>query len=87
MAEAATLLPILRDAEEGDERIQATFLDPACVAYAARVDGLLIGAAVMRWDEHEGSELLYIAVIVFCIYPAATTRAWDYHARYDRALL
>jgi ribosomal protein S18 acetylase RimI-like enzyme len=63
MAEAATLLPILRDAEEGDERIQATFLNPACVAYAARVDGLLIGAAVVRWDEHEGSELLYIAVI------------------------
>ncbi len=29
MAEATTLLPILRDAEEGDERIQATFPDPA----------------------------------------------------------
>ena len=63
IAEAETLLPILRDAEEGEERIRAALLDPACVAYAARVDGELIGAAVARWDKHEASEILYIAVV------------------------
>ena len=57
------LLPILHDAEEDDERIRAAFLDPACVAYAASVDGALVGAAVVRWEEGESSEILYIAVI------------------------
>ncbi len=60
--EVETLLPILRDAEEGEERIRTALLDPACVAYEARVDGQLIGAAVVRWDQQEASELLYIAV-------------------------
>ncbi len=57
------LLPILHDAEEDDKRIRAAFLDPACVAYAASVDGTLVGAAVVRWEEGETSEILYIAVI------------------------
>ncbi|HEY3992408.1 MAG TPA: GNAT family N-acetyltransferase [Ktedonobacteraceae bacterium] len=61
--QAETLLPILRDAEEGDERIRAAFLDPACVAYAASVNGTLVGAAVVRWEEGENSELLSIAVL------------------------
>jgi ribosomal protein S18 acetylase RimI-like enzyme len=63
MPEAEALLPILQDAEEGEERIRAALLDPACVAYAARVHGQLVGAAVVRWDEDEASEILYIAVI------------------------
>lgn len=63
IAEAETLLPILRDAEEGEERIRAALLDPACIVYTARVDGELIGAAVVRWDKHEASEILYIAVV------------------------
>ncbi len=63
MPEAEALLSVLRDAEEGEERIRAALLDPACVAYAARVDGQLVGAAVVRWDKDEASEILYIAVI------------------------
>jgi GNAT superfamily N-acetyltransferase len=62
--QAEVLLPILHDAEEDDARIRAAFLDPTCVAYAASVDGILVGAAVVRWEEKgEASEILYIAVI------------------------
>ena len=60
---AEILLPILHDAEEDDARILAALLDPACVTYAASVDGILVGAAVVRWEEGENSEILYIAVI------------------------
>ncbi len=60
--EAETLLPILRDAEEGEERIRTAFLNPACVTYAARVDGHLVGAAVVCWNQSAASEILYIAV-------------------------
>jgi Acetyltransferases len=56
------LLPMLLDAEEGEERIRAALLDPACVAYAVRLDGQLVGAAVVRWEEKTPSEILYIAV-------------------------
>lgn len=62
LAETPALLPILRDAEEGDERILAVLHDPACVAYAAHLEGRLIGAAVVRWSEDEDSEIVYIAV-------------------------
>lgn len=62
-AEAEFLLPILRDAEEVEERIRASFLDLACAVYAAWVEGKLVGAAVVHWDKDEASELLYIAVI------------------------
>lgn len=61
--QAEELVPILHDAEEDDERIRAALRDPACQAYAASVDGKLVGAAVVRWSEHEASELLYIAVV------------------------
>jgi len=60
--QAEMLLPILHDAEEDDARIQATLLDPACVAYAAYADSILVGAAVVYWEEGEASEILYIAV-------------------------
>lgn len=61
--EAEYLLPVLQDAEEGVERIHAALRDSACVAYAARVAGELVGAAVVRWVHDETSEILYIAVI------------------------
>jgi ribosomal protein S18 acetylase RimI-like enzyme len=61
--ETAFLLPVLADAEEGEERIRATLLDPSYTAYAARLDGQLAGAAVIRWQEDEPSEIVYIAVV------------------------
>ncbi len=60
--ETAFLLPILADAEEGEERIRATLLDPTCATYASWLDGQLAGAAVVRWEEYEPSEIIYIAV-------------------------
>jgi len=33
--ETTFLLPILSDAEEGEERIRATLLNPTCTAYAS----------------------------------------------------
>ena len=60
--ETMFLLPILSDADEGEERIRAALLDPSCTAYASWLDGRLAGAAVVRWEEDETSEILYIAV-------------------------
>jgi GNAT superfamily N-acetyltransferase len=57
------LLPVLGDAEEGEERIRAALLDPTCTAYASWLDGQLAGAAVVRWEEDEPSEIVYIAVV------------------------
>ncbi|MFI5912591.1 GNAT family N-acetyltransferase [Dactylosporangium sp. NPDC051541] len=57
-AEHETLVPVLRDAEEGDERIRAVLADPESVAYAGRDDGVLVGAAVVRHGE-----IVYIAVV------------------------
>lgn len=61
--QAETLLPILRAAEEGEERILATLRDLACAAYVARVDGKPVGAAVVRWEGAEANEIIYIAVV------------------------
>lgn len=60
--ETAFLLPMLSDAEEGEERIRATLLDPTCTAYAFWLDTQLAGAAVIRWKEEEPGEIVYIAV-------------------------
>ena len=60
--EALTLLPLLSAAEEGEERIRATLLDPTCTSYAAQLNGQLIGAAVVRWEKDHPSEIIYIAV-------------------------
>jgi len=60
--ETAFLLPVLSDAEEGEERIRATLLDPTCTAYASWLDTQLAAAAVVRWKEEEPSEIIYIAV-------------------------
>ena len=62
MDEVEELVPILLAAEEGEERVRAVLLDPAYTAYAARVNGELVGAAAMRWEQDETSEIVYIAV-------------------------
>jgi ribosomal protein S18 acetylase RimI-like enzyme len=59
--ELDVLLPPLRDAEEGDERITAAIMNLSYTPYIADVEGEIIGAAVMRWDANE-SELVYVAV-------------------------
>ena len=58
--EAEFLLLVLSDAEEGEERIRATLLDPTCTAYVSWLDGQLAGSAVVRWGED--GEIIYIAV-------------------------
>ncbi|HLU09022.1 MAG TPA: GNAT family N-acetyltransferase [Oceanobacillus sp.] len=54
------LVPLLRDAEEGDERIVRAINDSANTAYLAFDDDTPVGAAVMRWAQDE-SEIIYIA--------------------------
>ncbi|HEY5001974.1 MAG TPA: GNAT family N-acetyltransferase [Ktedonobacteraceae bacterium] len=60
--ETLFLLPMLLDADEGEERIHTVLLDPACTAYAAWLDDQLVGATVVRWEENAPSEILYIEV-------------------------
>jgi GNAT superfamily N-acetyltransferase len=60
-AEALTLLPLLRDADEGEDRLRAALCDPANTAYAAEDGGARRGAAVVRW-EPAASEILLLAV-------------------------
>jgi ribosomal protein S18 acetylase RimI-like enzyme len=60
--DAEKLVPILHDAEEDDERIRNALRDPSCQAYAALAGDEPVGAAVVRWDDREPSEILYIAV-------------------------
>jgi ribosomal protein S18 acetylase RimI-like enzyme len=55
------LIPLLHDAEEGDDRIVRAIEDPGCAAYLALDGAEPVGAAVVRWAQDE-SELLYIAV-------------------------
>jgi len=56
----AHLLPLLRDAEEGDARIVAALNDSTVMAYIAQCDGSDVGAAAVRWTSDDG-EILYIA--------------------------
>jgi len=52
---------MLQDAEEGEERIRAAVVDAANTSYAALDSDMLVGAATVRWEQHE-SEIIYIAV-------------------------
>ncbi len=61
--ETAFLLPILSDAEEGEERVRAALLDSTCTAYASYEDGQAVGASVVRWEEDSPSEIVYIAIV------------------------
>lgn len=65
-SDAERLVPILHDAEEDDDRIRAALRHPACQAYAALLGDEPVGAAVVRWDDREPSEILYIAVSAGC---------------------
>ncbi len=58
----ARLLPLLRDAEEGEERLIAGLNDPSITAYIAQCDGHDMAAAVVRWTAHD-SEIVYIAAL------------------------
>jgi GNAT superfamily N-acetyltransferase len=60
--DAERLVPILRDAEEDDDRIRAALREPDCQVYAALVDGDPVAAALVRRDERQPVEILYIAV-------------------------
>ena len=61
-AERAMVVELLRDADEGEERIYATVSDEAHTTYVAREGESVIGAATMRWEKDE-SEIIYIAVV------------------------
>ena len=78
--ETTFLLPMLLDADEDEGRIRAVLLDPACTAYACWLDGQLAGAAVVRWEEKDPSEILYIEV-------AAALRGRGYGKQIIQALL
>ena len=60
--ETMFLLPMLLDADEGEERIRAVLLDPTCTAYACWLDSQLAGATVVRWQKKDPCEILYIEV-------------------------
>ena len=56
--ETQPLVPMLLDAEEGEERVRTALLDPTNAAYAARLDDQLIGTAVVHWEKDKPSEIL-----------------------------
>jgi ribosomal protein S18 acetylase RimI-like enzyme len=60
--EYEALVPVLSEADEGDERILAQLRGPGRVSYRALLGEQLIGAATMVWQPSE-SELLYIVVL------------------------
>ncbi len=60
-AEAESIIAMLRDAEEGEERIRAAVLSKANASYGAFDSDTLVGAATAHWEGHE-SEIIYIAV-------------------------
>jgi GNAT superfamily N-acetyltransferase len=64
IASSATekLVPILRDADEDEQRVRSTLADEAYTSYAAFAGEQLVGAVTVRWQEHE-SEIEYIAVV------------------------
>lgn len=57
-----TLVSILRDADEDEQRIRSTLVDEAYTSYAAFAGEQLVGAVTVRWQEHE-SEIEYVAVV------------------------
>lgn len=62
LEEGEALVRLLMDADEDEERIRNVLNDVSCTAYVG-VDGRrLAGAAVVRWEETEASEIIYIGV-------------------------
>jgi ribosomal protein S18 acetylase RimI-like enzyme len=60
--ETLFLLPQLLEADEDEERIRAALIDPACTTYASWLDAQLVGVAVVRWEEKDRGEILYMEV-------------------------
>jgi hypothetical protein len=56
------LLPILCDAEEGDDRVVWAIEDPAMTAYIVTRGDTNVGAVVKRWA-HAESKIVYIATL------------------------
>ncbi len=61
-AEREMAVSLLRDADEGEERIRATVSNEALTTYVAREGESVIGAVTMRWNKDE-SEVIYITVV------------------------
>jgi hypothetical protein len=57
-SETDTIVAMLQDAEEGEARIRAAVLDADNASYAAFDGNTMVGAATLRWEEHE-SEIIY----------------------------
>ena len=61
-----TLLPLLRDADEDEQRMRALLIDGAHTSYlvynGTRQDSQPVGAATMRWSQPT-SEIEYIAIV------------------------
>jgi ribosomal protein S18 acetylase RimI-like enzyme len=60
-SETESIVAMLRDAEEGEERIRAAVLNAANTSYGAFDGETLVGAATLHWEQHE-SEIIYMAV-------------------------
>lgn len=59
--ETVSLVPILLAADEDEERVHRQASDARFTAYAALLDEVMIGAALLHWQGEE-SEVEYIAV-------------------------
>jgi ribosomal protein S18 acetylase RimI-like enzyme len=59
--EASSILGLLRDADEGEEKILAIITDPIYTSYIAREGNHDVGAATLLWRDKE-AELIYIAI-------------------------
>jgi ribosomal protein S18 acetylase RimI-like enzyme len=60
--ELESLVAVLSEADEDDDRIRAEMAAPGRVTYRAVLSQATVGAAVMRWEPDE-SELLYIVIL------------------------
>lgn len=60
--DSAILVPLLHDAEEGDDRIVQAIDDASCTAYLARSGEQDVGAVLIRWEQ-EDCEIVYIATV------------------------
>jgi len=59
---AMFLVPLLLETEEGEERVRARVRDATSTMYASWLDGQLVGAAIVRWEEDKPSEIVYVVV-------------------------
>ncbi len=81
----SVLLPLLRDAEEGDDRIIAAVEDVMNSAYLALDGERRVGAAVVRWSADD-SEILYVATVEELTRAAATAKRSSARCSTKRAI-